>query len=132
MHEAATHIWTKNRNLHLHKEYEEQHCVKQQQKEDANDNDKNYKNVWSDSSYNSEEEEEETNNDRLLIGNEANTEKLVTKYVRDHETSLALAIPNCIHSLCFAFSYDPTDVKFEEWDDRISPYISVSNEGKLC
>ena len=110
-------------------QYEQYYNVKK-----ASDNDKNYKHVWSDSD--SSEAEEITpapsdSGDRLLRGNEANTEMLVAKYVRDHESELALDIPECIGTLCFAFSYEPTNVVFAEWDDRIAHYVTASNGGKM-
>jgi len=69
--------------------------------------------------------------DRLLPGNAANTQKLVAKYVRDDENDLVLDIPFCIQSLLFAFTYNATNVKFAQWEDEISKFVSVSNGGKL-
>eukprot|EP01084_Bolivina_argentea_P291945 501824_1 len=68
--------------------------------------------------------------DRKLRGHEANTAKLVSKYVRDHEDELELSIPQCIGTLCFEFSYEPTNITFDAYDPRISQYINVSQGGK--
>jgi len=123
----ARRIYCREKN----KQFEKKHAVAKKK-----DNDRNYKKVWRELS--DEEEEESITDDstdpavdRSLRGNLENTEKLVAKYVRDREDELAVDIPGCIESLCFQFSYEPTNVVFNEWDDRISQYVVPSNKGKM-
>eukprot|EP01083_Nonionella_stella_P196798 723905_1 len=122
------------------KQFETMHTVIKKTRHKKKDNDRNYRHVWFDAdsseeenSYSSAAEEPEGPEiqDRLLRGNEENTEKLVTKFVRDQQNELQLRIPECIGSICFQFSYEPTNITFNDYDDRISHYVSISNEGKM-
>lgn len=109
-------------------EFETLHCIV---KTHANPADPSYVTLLSES------EEDDAGNvnpesvDRKLRGNEENTEKLVTKYIRDQQGSFKMNIPDCIGSLCFQFSYENTNVTFAEWDDHINHHVSVSKEGKM-
>lgn len=117
------------------KAFESLHCVvKAHQQEDATTN---YSNVLSSSDSESDDGEsvlfsprKDEALDRKLRGDEENTQKLVTKYMRDEEEALGMAIPGCIGQLCYAFFCIPTDVLFNEWDNRISHYLTVSESGK--
>ena len=118
--------------------------IKKKKKKKKFDNDRNYRHVWSDDSDPSDssdssdsdadetEEEKEANGDRELRGNFDNTDKLVTKYLRDEKERLKLFLPEFIKILCFNFLFIPTDVIFHLYDPRVEPYVDITNEGKLA
>ena len=110
------------------KEFETLHCIV---KEHGDDGVPLYKHVLSDSEDEDSAATDGVDGDRKLKGHLENTERLVTKYIRDQQGSLDLAIPDCIGSLCFQFSYEATNVTFAEWDDHINHYVSVSDDRKV-
>eukprot|EP01084_Bolivina_argentea_P093594 168317_1 len=87
--------------------------------------------VWYHPQSNSFQETTESTQDRILPGNKDNTEKLITKYIRDQEYELHLSIPDCINAICFHCFYEPTNIIFSDYDPRVSHYVSISKKGKM-
>eukprot|EP00484_Ammonia_sp_Unknown_P000995 CAMPEP_0197020836 /NCGR_PEP_ID=MMETSP1384-20130603/1711_1 /TAXON_ID=29189 /ORGANISM="Ammonia sp." /LENGTH=422 /DNA_ID=CAMNT_0042448539 /DNA_START=19 /DNA_END=1287 /DNA_ORIENTATION=+ len=111
--------------------------VKKQKKSNLRNNDINYRrSIWYYSSDDSSYEEVTDNDsdqeaDRELLGHADNTEKLVSKYLRDHKQALQVDIPGCINILCFQFCFVATNVVFAEYDNRVRHSVDISQGGKM-
>eukprot|EP00485_Elphidium_margaritaceum_P018757 CAMPEP_0202730028 /NCGR_PEP_ID=MMETSP1385-20130828/186433_1 /ASSEMBLY_ACC=CAM_ASM_000861 /TAXON_ID=933848 /ORGANISM="Elphidium margaritaceum" /LENGTH=428 /DNA_ID=CAMNT_0049396301 /DNA_START=59 /DNA_END=1346 /DNA_ORIENTATION=- len=101
------------------------------------DNNRNYRNVWN--SWMSSDEDETTRPTqpvwqgpvRQLKGNEDNTEKLVTSFLRAFRIVFKRDIPRCVNLICFQFLFEPTNVVFKHFDEKIRHYVEINDGGKL-